>query len=144
MESGKKTSFDSELTGHIFQNLDLPNIGDASGLQNSAGDGNFYLALYQTAPTDSYQGVEATFGNYARMAVARNSLGWAVSGFDVTNTSRVIFPTCGAVSGRVEAFSINVGGVVGIDDAIYWGYLIESLNVIQGQNVVFAIGSFSL
>jgi hypothetical protein len=142
--AGKKISFDAGLVAHIFQNADLAGIGDANGLLKSAGGGNFYLALYTTPPSDSYQGIEATFGNYVRMPIPRSVNGWSVSGFDAINVLRVVFPMCSNVSGMVNSFSINTGSAAGVDDAIYWGYLAKSLNVIQGTNVVFAIGSFSM
>lgn len=37
----------------LLNNTDWANVGDASGLQNSAADGSFYLSLHTATPTEA-------------------------------------------------------------------------------------------
>lgn len=63
-----------------FQNVDHANVGDASGLQNSAGAGNIYVSLHTADPAGGDQTTsEATYTGYARVAVARGAGTWTVA-----------------------------------------------------------------
>ena len=70
---GSKTdAFETDVLEHIFQNVAIANIGDATGLPAGTA-GSLYIALFTTTPTDSTAGTECAFGAYARQAVARAS-----------------------------------------------------------------------
>jgi hypothetical protein len=144
MAGSKKNGFETSLLQHIFQNADIANIGDAGGLQNSASAGNLYIALYTSAPSDSAQGTETTYTNYARVAVARSAGGWTVSGNNCSNAAAITFPACGVTGATVVAFSINTGATAGVDDAIYWADLTSSLVVNAGVTPQFAIGELDI
>lgn len=63
-----------------FQNVDHANVGDAAGLQNSAGAGNIYVSLHTADPAGGDQTTnEASYGSYARVAVARGAGTWTVT-----------------------------------------------------------------
>ena len=44
---------EANLLNLLFLNLDWANIGDASGLQNSATAGSFYVSLHSSDPGES-------------------------------------------------------------------------------------------
>jgi phage baseplate assembly protein gpV len=144
MAGSRKNGFETSLLQHIFQNADIANIGDAGGLQNSASAGNFYIALYTSAPSDSAQGTETSYTNYARVAVARSAGGWTVSGNNCSNAAAVTFATCGVTGATIVAFSINTGATAGVDDAIYWADLTSNLVVSAGITPSFAIGELDI
>lgn len=144
MAGSKKDSFETALLQHIFQNANIADIGDATGLRGSSTAGNFYIALYTAAPTDSTQGTETVYTNYARVGVARSAGGWTVSGNNCSNTSAITFPQCGATGGTLVAFSINKGDVETTDDAIYWGDLTSNLAVSSGITPEFAAGDLDV
>lgn len=86
-------SFENEVLLNWFNNSNITNIGDATGLRGSSAAGSFYIALFTADPTES-GGVasECSLGGYARVAVARNSGGLTVSGNQVSNAAKISFP----------------------------------------------------
>ena len=68
MAGSLRDGHETLMLQHYFQNADIPNIGNAGGLLGSTVPGNFYVALYTVAPTDSTPGTEATYTGYARIA----------------------------------------------------------------------------
>jgi len=144
MAGSKKDTFENAILLHIFQNADIANIGDAAGLQNSASAGSLYVALFTVDPSDSAQGTETVYTNYARVGVARSSAGWTVSGNNCSNAGLVTFATCGATGATLTAFAICTGDTEGADDAIYWGELTADLIVSAGITPEFAIGDLDI
>lgn len=144
MAGSKKDTFENSLLAHIFNNANIANMGDATGLRGSTAAGNLYVALFTVAPSDSAQGTEANYTNYARVAVARSAGGWTVAGNNASNAAAITFPTCGATPNTLVAFAICLAGAAGVDDAIYWGDLTANLAVSNGITPEFAIGDLDI
>lgn len=141
----KSDAFENELLLHIFNNADIANVGDAAGLQNSATAGSLYVALHTADPTESGSATtsEATYGSYARVAVARSGAGWTVTGNTVTNAAAVNFPVCTSGSSTVTFFSV-VKELSGASVILYRGALTASLAVTTGITPSFAIGQLTV
>lgn len=94
MATGKGNSFITSLLTLMFNNTNMANYGDATGVQGSGTAGSFYLSLHTADPgaTGSQTASEAAYTGYARVAVARSSAGFTISGETVTLTSNVSFP----------------------------------------------------
>lgn len=105
----KGNTFENELLLHIFNNADIALIGDAAGLQNSAAEGNLYLALHVADPGEagSQNTSPATYTGYAYAAVPRNAGGFTVSGNQVSNTATVSFPACTGGSDTLTHWSVG-------------------------------------
>lgn len=105
----KTNTFENELLLHIFQNADIALIGDAAGLQNSAADGSLYISLHTADPGEAGDQTtnEAAYTNYARVAVARTSGGWTVSGNQVSNAAAIAFAACGLTGATITHFGIG-------------------------------------
>jgi len=144
MAGSKKDTFENSILKLIFNNDDIAGIGDAGGLQNSAAAGSLYVALFTADPSDSAQGTETTYTNYARVGVARSSGGWTVSGNNCSNAAAVTFATCGATGATLTGFAICTGDTEGADDAIYWGELTADLIVSAGITPEFAVGDLDI
>jgi hypothetical protein len=144
MAGSKKNGFETSLLQHIFQNADIANVGDAAGLQNSAVAGNLYIALFTAAPSDSAQGTECDYTDYARVAVVRSAVGWTVSGNNCSNAAAISFPECTGGTNTAVAFAICTGATAGVDDAIYWGDLSANLAISTGITPEFAIGDLDI
>lgn len=101
--------FETDLLELIFNNTALANVGDASGLQPSAAAGSLYLALHTGDPGEAGNGTtsEATYTGYSRLAVARTSGGWTVSGNQVSNTAEAAFGACTGGSETITHVSIT-------------------------------------
>lgn len=144
MAGSKKDAFETDLLELIFNNTTLAGIGDATGLVGSTSAGSLYIALFTAAPSDSAQGTETTYTNYARVGVARTAGGWTVASGAVSNTAAITFPQCGATGATLVAFAICKGDTEGTDDAIYWGDLTSNLVVSSGVTPEFAIGDLDV
>lgn len=125
----KSNTFETELLLHIFNNTDIPDIGDAAGLQNSVTAGSLYVALHTADPgeTGTQDISEASYTGYARVAVARSGAGWTISTNNVTNAIDIVFGT--ATAGTPETvthWSIGKESA-GATDIVYKGALSSSL-----------------
>lgn len=91
----KGNAFETALLQHIFQNANIANIGDATGLRGSSTAGVLYCALHTADPGEGGDQTtsEVSYGSYARVSVARDSSQFGVSGNQVSLTNQLLFPT---------------------------------------------------
>lgn len=126
----------------LFLNTDWTGIGDASGLQNSATAGSFYVALHTADPGEagSQTTNEIAYTSYARVAVARSGVGWSRSGSTMSNAALVQFPQCTGGSGTATHFSIGTESS-GAGQIVLSGALSASLAVSNGIQPQFSAGA---
>lgn len=92
--------FKTELLEYVFQNVPLPGVGDAAGLQPSVVAGNLYISLHTAAPNivggpqTSNEISLAAYPTYARVAVPRSAAEWEVTENRVRAINPVVFPVC--------------------------------------------------
>lgn len=81
----KSNTFETELLNLIFNNDNIANVGDATGLRGSSAAGSLYLSLHTGDPGEAgtQETNEISYTGYARVAVARSSAGFTVSGNSV-------------------------------------------------------------
>lgn len=135
----KSNTFENDLLKLIFNNVDIADIGDAGGLQNSAAAGSLYVALHTADPGEAGNATtnETAYTNYARVAVGRSGAGWTVSGNAVTNFAQVTFPECGASGATITHASITTGSS-GASKILYSGALSSPLAVANQITPFFA------
>lgn len=145
MAGSKKDTFENAILLCIFNNTTVSGIG-SDGLRGSTTAGSLYVALFKTtAPSDSVQGTELAYTGYARMAVARTSGGWTVSGNNCSNAAAIIFGICtGAAPETAISFAVCKASTIGVDDAIYWGDLTTPLVINVGITPEFASGDLDI
>lgn len=136
---------ESDILLLLFNNSNDANVGDATGLRGSTTAGSFYVALHTADPgeTGDQTTSEATYTSYARVAVARSSGGWTISGTAPTqaaNAAAINFPACTGGSNTITHFSLGVASS-GASKIIYSGALTSSLAVSSGITPSFAIGA---
>lgn len=138
------TAFSTGLLGLILQNAALANIGDAGGLQPSTVAGSLYIALHTANPGvgGNQSTNEAAYTGYARVAVARTSGGWTVSGDAYSNAAVIAFPACTGGSETETYFSIGTSST-GAGEILLFGALTSSLAVSNGITPNFGIGQLS-
>lgn len=134
----------------IFNNTNYANMGDATGLRGSSTAGSLYVSLHTADPGEAgNQGTsESAYTSYARVAVARSSSGWTVSGTAPTksaNAAAINFPACTGGSSTVTYFGIG-GQSSGSTATDFYcsGALTSSLAVSNGITPSFAIGALSV
>jgi hypothetical protein len=138
----KGNTFENDLLQLLFNNVDIADIGDAGGIQNSATAGSLYVALHTGDPGEAGTAAtsESAYGSYARQAVARSGAGWTVSGNQASNAALVQFPECTSGSETITHVSITTA-VSGTSKILYSGALSASRSVSSGIQPQFAIGA---
>lgn len=138
-------AFETAVLNLYFNNTDHANIGDASGLQNSATAGSFYVSLHTSDPGEAGDQTtnETAYTNYARVAVARSNAGWTISGANCFNAAAVSFPACGATGATITHFGIGTASS-GAGNLLFSGALTSSLAVSNGITPSFAIGELDV
>lgn len=137
-------SLESAVLTLYFNNTNHANVGDATGLRGSTTAGSFYVALYTADPGETGTATtnEATYTGYGRVAVARSSGGWTISGTSptqVANAAAVTFAACTAGSNTITHFGI-VETSSGAGALHFSGALTASLAVSSGITPSFATG----
>lgn len=138
---GMSTAFGTALLNHILENANIANIGDATGLQGSGTVGNLYISLHSADPTagGNQSSNEVTYTGYARVACARTSGVWTVSGMTFQNAAAVTFPT--STGGSVTATYFALGtSASGAGMIVGSGALTASLAIANGTEPQFAAG----
>lgn len=130
----KSNTFENELLLHLFNNSNIANIGDATGLRSSTAAGSLYLSLHTSDPGEAGTATtnEISYTGYARQAVARSVAGFTVSGATVTLTNNIDFPEMtGGTGGTVTHFSV-VKEVSGASVILYSGSVSPTIVVASG------------
>jgi hypothetical protein len=136
--AGKGDTFENDIMKLIFNGDAIANIADNAG---SSPLTNLYVSLHTADPTDSgnQTSSEANYTSYARVAVARSSSGWTVSGNAVTNAATITFPACTGGSSTITHFAIGTASS-GTGKLLYVGTVSPSLAVSSGITPRFAAG----
>lgn len=141
----KSNTMENSLLLLLFNNIDFANIGDAGGLLGSVSAGNLYIGLHTSDPGEGGDQTtnECDYTSYARVAVARTSGGFTVSGNGVSNTAAISFPACTGGSNTATHFSIGTAAS-GAGILLYSGALDSSLAISSGITPQFAIGDLDV
>jgi len=132
MSGGKGTTFDGQLLALIFN---ATAISSPSLAQNESSTPltNLYVALHTTSPAagGTQTTNEAAYTSYARVAVARTSGGWTVTGASVSPAATISFPTATGGSETETYFSVGSASS-GAGEILYWGPLSSNIVVSNG------------
>lgn len=101
--------FENDILLLVFNNIDIANIGDAAGLQNSVAAGSLYVSLHTADPGEAgkQDASETTYTGYARQAVARSAAGWTVLNNNVENAAIITFPASTAGTPTITHFGVG-------------------------------------
>jgi hypothetical protein len=138
-------AFEAALLDHVFENADIANIGDATGLRGSTTAGSLYVALHTADPGDSGSQVtsECTYTGYARKGVARTAGAWdrtGISPTQIANNAAVTFDPCTAGNNTATHFSVGVASA-GASMTLWKGTLSASLAISAGITPNFPAGT---
>lgn len=77
----KSNTFENEFLLLVFNNTNIANIGDATGLRGSTTVGSLYLSLHTADPGEagSQATNEISYTGYARVPAARNNTNFVVT-----------------------------------------------------------------
>ena len=142
----KSNAFENSLLQLLFNNVDIANIGDAWGIQNSATAGSLYLALHTADPGEAGDQTtnECAYTSYDRVAVARSGAGWTVAANVATNFALAQFPECTGGSETITYVSIGTSSYPTAGVILYSGALTASRSVSSGIQPQFAATALSV
>lgn len=105
-------AFENDILLLLFNNTNIANIGDATGVRGSTTVGSFFVALHTADPGEAGTQAtsETTYTGYARVAVARSGAGWTVFGTaptQVANAATVTFGTSTVGTPTITHFSVG-------------------------------------
>ena len=126
-------TLENEVLLLLLNNSNIANIGDATGLRGSTTAGSFYLSLHTSSPgeTGTQSSNETTYTSYARVAVARSSAGWTITGNSASPTANVDFPE--ATGGTATITHVGLGtDASGTGKLVLYGSLSPSISVTTG------------
>lgn len=134
----KGNTFENDLLLLIFNGTAIGNIADNAA---SSPLTNLQVSLHTADPGEAGTQTtnEAAYTSYARVAVARTSGGWTVTGNAVTNAALIQFPQCTGGSATVTHFAIGTAAS-GTGKILYKGALSASLAVSSGIQPQFGAG----
>lgn len=139
---GKSNAFETDILELIFNGTTLDDLA-----QNDASSPatNLYVSFHTADPGEAgnQSTNEANYGAYARVAVARNSGGWAVSGGAVSNVADIVFPECTSGSNTLTHVGVGVSPS-GAGYLIYSGALTAPLAVSTGIEPQIAAGELDI
>lgn len=126
----KGDTFENDLLKLIFNATAIANIADNASVSALT---NLYVALHTADPGESgaQNTSEAAYSGYARVAVARNSGGFTVTGNSVSPTANVDFPESAGAGTTLTHFSIGTASS-GAGKILYKGALSASIAVVAG------------
>jgi len=100
-------TFKNDLMLLVFNNTNIADVGDATGLRGSSTAGSLYVSLHTAWPSTNQTTSECAYGSYARRDVARSGSGFTVSSGSVSNAGAVQFPAATSSSETAQFFAIG-------------------------------------
>lgn len=130
--AGKTDVFENDFLKLIFNGTAIANIADNASASPLT---NLYLSLHTADPTDAVASGqstnETTYTGYARVAVARTSGGWTVTGNSVSPVATISFGACTAGTATITHVGIGTASS-GTGKMLMTGALSPSISVSSG------------
>lgn len=131
----KTAAYANALQLLVFNNTNIANIGDATGLRGSTAAGQLFISLHTADPGEggNQSTNEISYTGYARVPVNRaaGAGGLTVTGGSVSPASVVTFGACTAGSGTATHFGIGVA-LAGATLLLYKGPIAPTIAVAAG------------
>jgi hypothetical protein len=125
----KSDTFENDFLKLIFNGTAIANTADNSAAPLT----NLYVALHTADPgeTGTQSTSEAAYTSYARVAVARTTGGWTVTGNSVSPVANIDFPACTGGTATITYWSVGVA-TSGATKILYSGAVSPSISVSTG------------
>lgn len=139
----KSTDTCNKVLALVFNGTAWPDIAEND---TSSPATNLHLSLHTADPGvgNNQTTNETSYTNYARVAVARTTGGWAVPASATTsNAALVQFAQCGVTGATITHIAIGTAAS-GAGTVLYAGALSASIAVANGIQPQFAIGALDV
>ena len=126
----KGDTFENDWLKLIFQATAIANIADNASTSPLT---NIYVSLHTADPADAGNQTtnETAYTSYARVAVARTSGGWTVTGNSVSPAANIDFPACTGGTATITHFGIGTASS-GTGKLLYSGTVSPNISVSSG------------
>lgn len=126
----KGDTFENDWLKLIFQATAIANIADNAATSPLT---NLYVSLHTADPADAGNQTtnETAYTSYARVAVARTSGGWTVTGNSVSPTANIDFPACTGGTATITHFGIGTASS-STGKLLYSGTVSPNISVSSG------------
>lgn len=126
----KSNSLEASILGLLFNATPIANIADNAATSPLT---NLYVSLHTADPGEagSQTTSEATYTSYARVAVARTSGGWVLTGSSVSPAAAITFPEATGGTNTITHFGIG-SAASGAGVLLYSGTVTPNLSVSTG------------
>lgn len=126
----KSNAFENDLLELIFNGVAIANLADNAA---SSPLTNLYVSLHTADPGEAgdQSTNETTYTSYARVAVARTSGGWTVTGNSVSPVANIDFPAATGGSGTITFFGVGSASS-GAGVLYYSGTVTPNISVTAG------------
>lgn len=126
----KGDTFENDLLKLIFNGTAIANIADNAGTSPLT---SLYVSLHTADPgeTGSQTTSETAYTGYARVAVARTSGGFTVTGNSVSPAANIDFGACTAGTATITHFAIGTA-TSGTGKLLYSGTVSPNISVSSG------------
>lgn len=128
--AGKSAYLENAIQKLIFWGTAIANIADNAATSPLT---NLYIALHTADPTDAgaQNSSECTYTGYARVAITRDTGGWAISGDTVSPLVTISFGPCTAGSETATHCSIGTASA-GAGTLLYVGAINPAIVIANG------------
>lgn len=126
----KGNTFENDFLKLLFQATAIANIADNAA---SSPLTNLYVSLHTADPGEAGDQTtsEATYTSYARVAVARTSGGFTVTGNSVSPAANIDFPAATGGTNTITHFAIGTASS-GAGKLLYSGTVTPNISVSSG------------
>ena len=126
----KGDTFENDWMKLVFNATTIGNIADNAA---SSPLTNVYVSLHTADPGEAGNQTtnEATYTSYSRVAVARSSSGWTVSGNSASPVANINFPACTGGTNTITHFSVGTASS-GTGKILYSGTVSPNISVSSG------------
>lgn len=140
----KTNSWENSLLLLLFNNTNVANVGDATGLRGSSTAGSLYVSLHTSDPGEAGDQTtnETSYTGYARLAVARSGAGWTVTNNSVSPAANIGDANWDCTGGTATITHFGVGTASsGAGVLIYKGTVTPNISVSTGVTPILTTAS---
>lgn len=129
----KSNAFENALLALIFQNANIANLGDATGVRGSAAAGQLFLSLHSADPGEAGDQTtnEVAYTGYARVGLARTSGNFGLAANVISLVASASFPACTAGTVTATHFAVGIAST-GAGMILYRGVLTPVIAIAPG------------
>ena len=127
---GKSSSLSNQILALIFNGTGITGLAINA---TSAPLTTLYVALHTADPTatGTQSSSEAAYTGYARVAIARTTAGWTVTGASVSPAAAIFFPIGTGGSGTATNWSVGEAST-GATEILYTGAITPPITLGNG------------